>query len=440
MKIWDVGGTECPYCGGSPVQEVEPDWQYGYRLKGEEGGGIVMDRRQLLRGAALLGLAAAATGSGIGYAATRGGGGSAEAGPREQVAAATATPVSVPAKPTDVEEISRHPMDMPRTADYTLYDKGQYQNVVQRAGPITQEVHFNLAEVVATMVDGTTMEFWTFDSTVPGPMLRARVGDTLDFFLHNPPDAQMPHNVDFHAVTGPGGGAVPLDTPPGGSSNLRVKLLNPGIFIYHCAFPDIPDHLSHGMYGLIVVEPEGGLPPVDHEYYLMQSEFYTERGGRLAYSQLKDAGHLANSMEFGNMEQPTFVVWNGRPEAVAGHRAIGVHNDDRIETGQTVRLFVGNAGPNLVSSFHLIGEIFDKVYVEGSFDLVNRNVQTTLVPAGGATGVEFKAEVPGDYIAVDHSIFRIHKGAVASLHVEGEDRPDIFNPIKTNNLRSAGSH
>lgn len=165
------------------------------------------------------------------------------------------------------------------------------------------------------------------------------------------------------------------------------------------------------MYGLVVVEPEDGLPPVDHEYYLMQSEFYTDRGGRQAYGQLKNAGHLANSLEFGNLQEATFVVFNSRPEAVAGYRAIGVYNGDRINTGETVRLFVGNIGPNYISSFHVIGEIFDKVYVEGSFTLVNQYIQTTLVPAGGAVGMEFQIDVPGDYVIVDHAIFRIHKGA-----------------------------
>ena len=142
--------------------------------------------------------------------------------------------------------------------------------------------------------------------------------------------------------TGPGGGAARLHTAPGSVSNLWVKLLAPGIFIYHCAFPDIPDHISHGMYGLAVVEPEGGLPAVDHEYYLMQSEFYTDQGGRKAYGQLKNAGHLANSLEFGNLEEATFVVWSGRPKSIAGDRAIGVYNGDKINTGETVRLFVGN--------------------------------------------------------------------------------------------------
>jgi nitrite reductase (NO-forming) len=262
-------------------------------------------------------------------------------------------------------------------------------------------------------------------------MLRCRAGDSVNFFLHNPEGAKMPHNVDFHAVNGPGGGAAHLNTTPGATSNIRVKMVAPGIFIYHCAFPDIPDHISHGMYGLVVVEPEEGLPAVDHEYYLMQSEFYTDRGGRQAYSQLQDAGHLANSLEFGRLEEATFVVWNGRPEAVAGDRAIGVFSGDVINTGETVRLFVGNIGPNYISSFHVIGEIFDRVYVEGSFSLINQNVQSTLIPAGGAVGVEFAIDVPGDYVIVDHAIFRVHKGASGIIHAVGPENPELYQPIES---------
>jgi nitrite reductase (NO-forming) len=345
----------------------------------------------------------------------------------------------VPARQVTTAEISRHPSALPRTTDYTLFDEGRYQSVVPRSGPLTQVVHFHIAEHVAEVLPGTTMEYWTFDGGIPGPMIRARAGDTIDFFLHNPKESTLPHNVDFHAVTGPGGGAARLTTAAGEVSELKARLLNPGIFVYHCAFPDIPMHISHGMYGLIVVEPPEGLPAVDHEFYLMQSEFYTDKGGGLPVAQLEDAGHLAFSGEYGRLEQPTFVVFNGRPNAATAERALGVFGGTQINVGETVRIFGGNIGPNLAASFHVIGEIFDRVYVEGSFDLVNRNVQTTLIPSGGATGVEYRADYPGDYTVVDHSIFRIHKGAIASIHVEGEPDPAIFESITYSN-HIAGGH
>jgi nitrite reductase (NO-forming) len=186
------------------------------------------------------------------------------------------------------------------------------------------------------------------------------------------------------------------------------------------------------------VEPPEGLPRVDHEFYLFQSEFYTDKGSHQQAAQLADAGHLTFSGDYGRMEQPTFVCFNGRPGAVTGDRMLGMFGGTKINVGETVRLFVGNIGPNLVSSFHVIGEIFDRVYVEGSFDLVNRNVQSTLIPAGGAIGVEFKVDYPGDYTLVDHSIFRIHKGAAGALHVEGQASEAIFQPIKYNEALSGG--
>ncbi len=343
------------------------------------------------------------------------------------------------ARPVTIDEISLHPSEMPASADYALYADGRYERLTRRAAgeALVHEVYFTTREVIAEVVPGTTMEYWTFDGRIPGPMVRARVGDSLDFYLKNDAASLMPHNVDFHAVNGPGGGAARLDTLPGNESRLKVKLLNPGIYIYHCAFPDVPMHIAHGMYGLIVVEPSEGLPAVDREYYLMQSEFYTDRGAKLGYAQLKDAGHLAFSNDFANEERPTFVVWNGRPESIVGDRALGTL-DDPISTGQTVRLFVGNIGPNLVSSFHVIGEIFDTVYVDGSFDLRNRNVQSTLIPAGGATGVEFKIEVPGTYLLVDHSIFRLHKGIGGQLVATGDEVPEIFESIKFDDLGGTG--
>lgn len=352
-----------------------------------------------------------------------------------EASASTPGPSTEPARPVTADEISRHPSELPDSADYALYADGRYERLTRRTSePLVHEIHFATREVIAEIVPGATMEYWTFDGRLPGPMIRARVGDSLDFYLKNDATSSMPHNVDFHAVNGPGGGAVKLDTLPGSESRLKVKLLNPGIYIYHCAFPDVPMHIAHGMYGLIVVEPAEGLAPVDHEYYLLQSEFYTDRGAKLGYTQLTDAGHLPFSNEYANEERPTFVVWNGRPESITGARALGTF-DKPITTGQTVRLFVGNIGPNLVSSFHVIGEIFDVVYVEGSFDLRNRNVQSTLIPAGGAVGVEFKIEVPGAYLIVDHSIFRIHKGAAAVLVASGDPVPEIFESIKFDDVR-----
>jgi copper-containing nitrite reductase len=257
---------------------------------------------------------------------------------------------------------------------------------------------------------------WTFNGTVPGPFIRAREGDTLKIGITNSDPSGMPHNVDFHAVLGPGGGADVTTVTPGQRRVAEFKLLFPGLFVYHCAAPPVTDHIANGMYGLILVEPKGGLPRVDHEFYVLQSEFYTATATPPEGSRYVEYSHAA-----GLREDPEFIVFNGGFGSLLGQRAL------QAETGQTVRIFFANAGPNKISSFHVIGEIFDRVYREG--DLVSppaRYVQSTLVPAGGSTVVEFQTLVPGRYILVDHAIFRTEKGAVGHLNVIGQPRPDIY--------------
>ena len=268
-------------------------------------------------------------------------------------------------------------------------------------------VNLETREMRGRLADGVEYTFWTFGGVVPGKFIRVREGDLVEFHLHNRPDSRMPHNIDLHAVTGPGGGAASSFTAPGHTSVFSFKALNPGLYVYHCATAPVGMHIANGMYGLILVEPAGGLPRVDREFYVMQSEFYTKgRHGQ--------AGYQPFSMEKAVAEDADYVVFNGSVGALTGDNAL------RAKTGERVRLFVGNGGPNLVSSFHVIGEVFDKVYVEGG-DLVNRNVQSTIVPAGGSAIVEMEMQVPGRNILVDHSIFRaFNKGALGMLEVAAD--------------------
>jgi len=275
-------------------------------------------------------------------------------------------------------------------------------------------VHLDSSVQVMELGPNVKYRFWTFNGHVPGPFIRARVGDTLEVHVTNSDKSGMPHNVDFHAVTGPGGGATVLTGVEGEEKVAWFKLLHPGLFIYHCAAPPVMDHIANGMYGLILVEPAKGLPKVEREFYVLQSEFY-----------VKEAAEGQEMLEFsheeGVKEHPRFVVFNGKMGSLIGDGAL------KAKTGERVRIYFGNAGPNLISSFHVIGEIFDNVYREG--DLVSppgHSVQTTLVPAGGATVVEFGLEVPGSYTLVDHAIFRVEKGAVGFLQVEGKPRHDIY--------------
>ena len=282
-----------------------------------------------------------------------------------------------------------------------------------RDHPAKVRVKMETVEKTMTMEDGVEYHYWTFNGDVPGQMIRVREGDTVEVEFSNNPSSTVPHNVDFHAATGQGGGAEATFTAPGHTSTFSFKALQAGLYIYHCAVAPVGMHIANGMYGLILVEPKEGLPKVDKEFYIVQGDFYT-KGKKGAQ------GLQPFDMDKAIAEQPEYVVFNGHVGSIAGDNAL------KAKAGETVRMYVGNGGPNLVSSFHVIGEIFDKVYVEAG-KLINENVQSTLIPAGGAAIVEFKADIPGSYTLVDHSIFRaFNKGALGQLKVEGAENPEIM--------------
>jgi nitrite reductase (NO-forming) len=284
---------------------------------------------------------------------------------------------------------------------------------IHRDRPARVVVHLEVRELVAPIADGTTYTFWTFGGTVAGPLVRVRQGDTVELHLANAPDNRMPHDIDLHAVTGPGGGAPRTFVAPGHQTEFTFEATKAGLFVYHCAAAPVGMHIANGMYGLIFVEPPEGVPPA-HEYYVMQGDFYTNG----AYHA---KGLQSFDMQKAIDEKPTYVLFNGAEGSLTGPRALLANE------GERVRLFVGNGGPNLVSSFHVIGAIFDRVWREGG-TAVETNVQTTLVPSGGAAVVEFPARVPGSYTFVDHSIFRaFNKGAIGTLVVSGPDVPAIYS-------------
>lgn len=285
---------------------------------------------------------------------------------------------------------------------------------ISRQHPTKVTVNLEVREFKGRLADGVEYVFWTFGGTVPGSFIRIRQGDEVVFNLNNHQDNKMPHNIDLHAVTGAGGGAASSFTAPGHSSQFSFKTLNPGLFVYHCATAPVGMHIANGMYGLILVEPEGGLPPVDREYYIMQGDFYTK-------GNYGETGEQAFNMHKAIEEDADYVLFNGSVGSLVGDKAL------KAKVGETVRLYVGNGGPNLVSSFHVIGEIFDRVAQEGG-STWNENIQTTLIPSGGAAMVEFKVDVPGTFIIVDHSIFRtFNKGALAMLTVEGDENKVIYS-------------
>ncbi len=279
----------------------------------------------------------------------------------------------------------------------------------------TVKLELETVEREAKLADGTAFRYWTFNGQVPGPFVRVRVGDTVEVTLKNAADSMMPHSVDFHAVTGPGGGAVATQTDPGAATGFTFKALKPGIYVYHCATPMVADHIQAGMYGMILVEPEGGLPPVDREIYVMQGEIYTEDAFGTRGLVYTDYDKLLD-------ERPEYYVFNGAAHGLTGDNAIKARRDE------TVRIYFGVGGPNKTSSFHVIGEIFDRVYNYGSLTSpVATDVQTVSVAPGGATVAEITFEVPGRYLLVDHALSRLERGLVAQIAVEGPANPAVFD-------------
>lgn len=287
---------------------------------------------------------------------------------------------------------------------------------VGKRGPKTLKMYLETVELEGILdpAKKTTFTYWTYNSKVPGPMLRARVGDTIEVTMHNRKDSTVTHNVDLHAVWGQGGGAAATVAAPGETKSFVFKALNPGLYVYHCATPIIPQHISSGMYGLILIEPAGGLPKVDKEFYMMQGEIYTDGAA---------TGHRSFDVPSMLAEHPTDVVMNGSRMALA-------NNPMKVKVGDNVRVFFGVGGPNLASAYHAIGTVFDKVWNEGTTGAPLRDIQTTMVPPGGSAMVEFKARVPAKYIFVDHALSRFAKGNAAIMIAEGDEQPDLFRTGK----------
>ena len=305
-----------------------------------------------------------------------------------------------PARPVDVPTVARDPHDVP--------------DPIRRSEPTTVKLELTIAEVVSELADGTTYSFWTFNETVPGPMLRVMVGDTIELTLNNPTDNVVFHNIDLHAVNGPGGGATVTEVAPGESKTLTFKALNEGAFVYHCAFAPPWHHIAQGMYGAIIVEPQGGLPEVDREFYVMQGEWYTT-------GSFSSKGHQEFNGAKAASELPEYFTFNGHVDALTKINPL------QANVGEKIRIFFGVGGPNVGSNFHIIGEIFDKVYT-GSIDTPIINEETWYVPPGSVSRFELTLNTPGDYLLVDHALYRVGKGAAGILQVSGEHDDAIYSP------------
>ena len=284
---------------------------------------------------------------------------------------------------------------------------------LNRNQPKHVKIELEAVEVISKIAPNTLYHYWTFNETVPGPFLRVREGDTVALSLHNDRKSSHAHAIDLHAVTGPGGGKAVTEVEPGETKTLTFKATTAGLFIYHCAAGNPATHIANGMYGMILVEPKQGLAKVDHEFYVMQGELYTH--GRLG----KKGFQKFNSQKMLD-ERPEYIIFNGRTGALVGDGQLNA------KVGDKIRLFMGNAGVTKISSFHIIGEIFDRVYPEAALSNPLNDVQTTLIPAGGATMVELTVDYPGNYVLVDHALARVDRGAWGILNVTGKKDDSLY--------------
>jgi nitrite reductase (NO-forming) len=301
-------------------------------------------------------------------------------------------------------DISRDPADLPPP--------------IAERGP--ELVHYELQTIerVGRLSNNATYTYWTFNGRVPGPLLRVRVGDTVQIDLKNAPDSVMFHNIDLHAVAGTGGGAGMTMAAPGETKGFKFKAMYPGLFVYHCATPMVANHISNGMYGMILVEPAGGLPKVDREFYVMQGELYTAEAFGAKGSQEFSVDKLI-------AEHPEYLVFNGAVGALTETHPL------HAKQGETVRIYFGVGGPNSTSSFHVIGTVFDRVYSGASVTSPPlTNVQTVTVPPGGATVVDLSLPVPGKFMLVDHALSRMEHGLIGALVVEGKPAPEVFSGLE----------
>ncbi|WP_456069834.1 copper-containing nitrite reductase [Haemophilus paraphrohaemolyticus] len=303
------------------------------------------------------------------------------------------------------------PMAQLPTVEAELVFAPNVPKPIERTTPAKVVVKLEALEKVMEIESGVKFKYWTFNGSTPAPFIRVREGDMVEVQLANPVNGKMPHSLDFHSAAAPEGGAMASLTAPGKSTTFAFRATTPGLYLYHCGTMPVGIHIGKGMFGLMLVEPKEGLPKVDKEFYIMQNEFYVKDG---ANPELK-----VFDMAKAEYELPDYVVFNGKVGSLTGENVL------KAKVGDKVRFFVGNAGPNKISSFHLIGRTFDTVYVEGG-TLQNHHVQTTLIPSGGTTTLEMQMNVPGKYTFVDHSIFRAEKGAKGQIVVEGKENKELY--------------
>ena len=285
---------------------------------------------------------------------------------------------------------------------------------IGRHRPARVGVDLEVVETVSRLADGVEVVLATYGGSVPGPFVRVREGDHVEFRLHNHPDNRHEHGIVIHAATGPGAGGDASLAPPGFSSTVSFHARTPGLFLYQSPSDQVGTHGGAGLFGLILVEPQAGLPTVQHEYYLVRSEFYTQ-------GSFGEPGLQAFSPEKALRGAPEYVVFNGAVDALSGEGALAA------EVWQTTRFYIGNAGPGLTASLRVHGQPFERVYREGNTQ-PDTMQQSVLLPPGGAAIVDVLWEAPGIYPLVDASYALGHaRGALAEVYVTGPENPALFD-------------
>jgi nitrite reductase (NO-forming) len=283
-----------------------------------------------------------------------------------------------------------------------------------------KEIRLDTTHKIIEIAPGVKFSAWTFGDQVPGPVVRARVGDRIKFTMSNRSDEAMPgvrmtaapmmHSMDYHSAM-----VSPQDKyrsiAPGQTISFEFTANYPGVFMYHCGTPMVLEHIASGMYGMMIVEPRGGYPTkADREYAVVQSEFYTkpDPGKRKVDGQplyVLDGARVRS-------KAPTYTVFNGRYNGM-------VDKPLQAKPGERVRLFVLNVGPSNTSSFHVVGTIFDRAWLDGNPDNQMRGMQTVLLGSSSGTIVEFMIPEAGSYVMVDHHFANASQGAIGIIAAGG---------------------
>ncbi|MEP6609803.1 MAG: multicopper oxidase domain-containing protein [Burkholderiaceae bacterium] len=284
-----------------------------------------------------------------------------------------------------------------------------------------KEVQLDTTHKIIEIAPGVKFSAWTFGDQVPGPFVRARVGDRIKFTMTNRSDEPMPagqftaapmmHSMDFHSAM-----VSPQDkyrsVAPGQTISFEFVANYPGVFMYHCGTPMVLEHIASGMYGMMIVEPRGGYPTkVDREYAILQSEFYTKPDPQRR--KVDGAPLYVLDGDRVRSKAPTYTVFNGRHNGFVEKPLLS-------KPGERVRLFVMNVGPSNTSSFHVVGTIFDRVWIDGNPDNQLRGMQTVLLGSSSGAIVEFMVPEAGSYVMVDHHFANASQGAIGLIAAGGK--------------------